>query len=54
MQGNDSLEEGQVVYDEQILKYIVKLTNTTNSTINNVKVSAKNTNAVFYEWTIDI
>ena len=51
MQGNESLEEGQVVYNEQNLKYIIKLTNTTNAPINNVKVTAKNTNAVFYEWT---
>ena len=53
MQGNQSLEEGQVVYDEQNLKYIIKLTNTTNSTINNIKVTAKNTNAVFWEHVVE-
>lgn len=50
MQGNESLQEGQVVYDEQNLKYIIKVTNTTNQPITNVKVTAKNTNAVFWEF----
>lgn len=53
MQGNESLQEGQVVYDEQVLKYIIKLTNTTDKPITNVKVIAKNTNAVFYEWVVE-
>ena len=50
MKGNVSLEDGDYVNNEQNLKYIVKLTNTTGNTINNIKVSAKNTNAVFYEF----
>ena len=50
IQGNESLQENQVIYNEQILKYNIKITNTTNNDINNIKVAAKNTNAIFYEF----
>ena len=50
IQGNESLQENQVVYNEQILKYNIKVTNTTNKDISNIKLTAKNTNSVFYEF----
>lgn len=55
MKGNVSLKAGEAVNNEQNLKYIIKLTNTTAKTLTNVKVTATNTNAVFYEFaTVDI
>ena len=53
IQGNESLQENQVVYNEQILKYNIKVTNTTNKDISNIKLTAKNTNSVFYEFVIE-
>ena len=50
MKGNISLQDGEDVHNEQNLKYIIKLTNTTDQTLNNIKVTATNTNAVFYEF----
>lgn len=50
VKGNVSLQAGEDVHDEQNLKYIIKLTNTTDKTINNIKLTATNTNAVFYEF----
>ena len=47
IQGNESLQENQVVYNEQILKYNIKVTNTTNKDISNIKLTAKNTNSAF-------
>lgn len=51
MKGNVSLKEGETVNNEQTLKYIINLKNETNKTINNINIVAKNTNAVFYEYT---
>lgn len=51
MKGNVSLKEGETVNNEQTLKYIINLKNETNKAINNIKILAKNTNAVFYEYT---
>lgn len=50
VKGNVSLQAGEDVHDQQNLKYIIKLTNTTDKTINNIKLTATNTNAVFYEF----
>lgn len=50
VKGNVSLQAGEEVHNEQNLKYIIKLTNTTDKTINNIKLIATNTNAVFYEF----
>lgn len=50
VKGNVSLQAGEDVHDQQNLKYIIKLTNTTDQTINNIKLTATNTNAVFYEF----
>ena len=52
MKGNVSLKDGESVGNEQNLKYIIKVTNTTDQAINNVKVTATNENAVFYEFMI--
>lgn len=52
MKGNVSLKDGESVGNEQNLKYVIKVTNTTDQTINNVKVSATNENAVFYEFMV--
>ncbi len=50
MKGNISLQDGEDVHNEQNLKYIIKVTNTTSNALSNVKVTATNTNAVFYEF----
>lgn len=55
MKGNISLKEGETVNNEQNLKYIINLKNETGKTIKNINVTAKNANAVFYEFTtVDI
>ena len=38
MVGDKTLEDGESVHEDEIIKYMVSVTNTTNSTINNIKI----------------
>jgi uncharacterized repeat protein (TIGR01451 family) len=49
-QGGTVLNEGDTVYERQILKYTVVLQNTSNKTINNIKIKANATNSNLYSW----
>lgn len=47
--GGEILKEGEEVKEGQGIKYTVTLTNNSNQDINNVKITAKHTNAIFYD-----
>lgn len=46
--GGEALNEGDIVYEGQGIKYIVAVTNNTDKDINNVKLTATQDNAIFY------
>lgn len=47
--GGKALYEGQEVYEGQGVKYIVRITNTTEEAIENLKINATQSNANFYD-----
>lgn len=47
--GDKVLKEGEEVKEGQGIKYTVTLTNNSNQDINNVKMTAKQSNAIFYD-----
>lgn len=47
--GGEILKEGQEVKEGQGIKYTVTLTNNSNQDINNIQITARHTNAIFYD-----
>lgn len=47
--GGENIKDGQQVYEGQGIKYSVVLTNNGDTDINNIKLNATQTNAIFYD-----
>lgn len=48
--GDKYLQEGDTVLEGQGIKYILKVTNNTNETMQDVSLEATNTNAIYYNY----